>query len=65
MLRLVDNKPDAKPAEKSDAEVMAEALPHLRRLSHCQALGRFGQRAAESLASLAEISAPSPTEDAS
>lgn len=54
MLHLVDEGAEVQPAEKSDAEIMAEALPHLRRLSHCEPLGRFGQLAAESLAGLVE-----------
>lgn len=50
MLHLVDDKPKAKPAKKSDAEVMAEALPHLRRLSHLPSLPAAGRHAAAALA---------------
>lgn len=54
MLRLVDDKPEAKPAEKSDAEIMAEALPHLRRLAHCEGIPEPSRLAAHLLARLIE-----------
>lgn len=50
MLRLVVDEPgEARVIEKSDAEVMADALPYLRRLQHCESLHPLSRYAAETL----------------
>lgn len=59
MLRLADEQ-TTPPAEKSDAEIMAEALPHLRRLSHVSDLPGASRLAAELLAQTVERRQPLP-----